>query len=324
MSLRYYISDSNNPYYNLATERYLFDSKKNGDIIIYLWQNKDTVVVGRYQNTYEEIDLKYARQGNIAVARRDTGGGAVYHDLGNLNYTFIVDENSGQLASCNNLLKSVFKYFGLRCVFQGRNDILINGFKISGTAQHIESGKLLHHGTLLISSNLEILENVLTRNNKIINSKAKCSNRRRVANLSEFIKIDVDDVFETYTTLLRSEDGREIEYLDEERISIVKDNKYSTNDWIYGFQPKFSYKSSMRLKSGTITALAVISNGVIEKVQFEGDFFTVGNLFDFENALCGMKINEKMAESMKIINGDMVIKGASSKDIASLFDDLRE
>ena len=80
----------------------------------------------------------------------------------------------------------------------------------------------------------------------------------------------------------------------------------------------------MRLKSGTITALAVISNGVIEKVQFEGDFFTVGNLFDFENALCGMKINEKMAESMKIINGDMVIKGASSKDIASLFDDLRE
>lgn len=322
--IRYFKSACVNPFYNLALEQYLFEKKPYGDIYIYLWQNDKTVVIGRHQNIYDEINLNYMHRNNIKAVRRTTGGGAVYHDMGNLNYSFIVDSGGRDLDICRYILGSVLSEYGIDFQMGGRNDIYVNENKISGTAQYSENGKLLYHGTLLVNSDLNVLYKVLTRKTKIMESKAKKSVHRKVANISEIanMNINVGDVMNAFLEKIRFMGTNII--LDTEEISKVHSikEKYESYSWNYGFQPEYTYKKTCRFRGGTISISVKLEDGVIKEIKFEGDFFALKNVKELEDGLLGCSM-ENLADTLRYVSAGNYIKDISEKDIESLFSDLR-
>ena len=314
-------SSSNDPTFNLALEQYLFEKKKN-EIYIYLWQNDHTVVIGRYQNIFEEVDMDYAKEQDIRIVRRDTGGGAVYHDLGNLNYSFIVDSESDSLKYCSCLLGDVLNEFGIKYCFEGRNDILVDGFKVSGTAQHENDGKILHHGTLLVDSNLEVMQRVLTRNNKISDSKSTKSNPHRVGNLAALAPqpVRVNDIITTFEEVtgchprtFEENDGRKVDRIEE----LIRD-KYSNDKWTFGFQPEFNFKNTKRFSSGSVSIDAHIENNIIQSINFSGDFFALKDIDELEMILVGCKLSDDLVSILDKHKGGEYIKGVSSAELAGM------
>ena len=179
-----------NPYLNLAIEEYLFLNSEED--VFLLWQNSPTVVIGKNQNVYNEIDFNFLKSNNILIARRITGGGAVYHDFGNLNFSFISVSDEKRTLDFNHfteLIIEALNSFGIDAKLSGRNDILVNDKKISGNAQCTQNGRVLHHGTLLYDTDFTVLSSVLKPDERKIQSKAIKSVRSRVANISEFLPI---------------------------------------------------------------------------------------------------------------------------------------
>ncbi len=311
--IKFLRSWNTDPAHNLASEQILFETKKPEEIIIFLWQNNNTVVVGRYQNVFEEVNTAYAHSVNAKIVRRITGGGAVYHDLGNLNYSFIV-ENDGELKSCKTLLKNAFNKLGLNVKFEGRNDIFIDGYKISGCASCRENGKILYHGTLLVNSDLDVLERVLTRNNKIFSKSVK-SNPKRVKNISSFISnINIE-------TVIKAVCGGEkiLEVADSHRTAELINNRYANDKWTYGFPPGYVYRNARHYGSGQVCVNADIQDGRIRDIKFSGDFIALRNIEELENSL----INKVFSSSLKNfldIHGNGFILGLQGSDIALLFE----
>lgn len=320
MRIKFFRSTSYDPFYNLALEEYLFNKKKAGEIYIYLWKNNKTVVIGRYQNVYDEVDLQYAQENGIKIVRRITGGGAVYHDLGNLNYSFITDSDSGDIDKCLALLRYILSEYGIECASQGRNDITVNGYKVSGTARHIAKGKLLYHGTLLLNSDLNILDKVLTRKMKIADSKAKRSISRKVANLSDLARqnITAKDIVQRF---IRQIGEAEEIAKDNETVQQLARSKYETTDWNYGFQPYYNYRETRRFQGGTLSITAHIDKGIIKSIQFNGDFFALKSIKELETKIKGAVVNELVARLQEIDAGSY-IQGISIEDIANSFSDV--
>ena len=309
--IKFYRSWNTDSAYNLATEQYLFETKKPEEIIIFLWQNDNVVVVGRYQNVFEEVDIAYANRIGAKIVRRITGGGAVYHDLGNLNYSFIVG-NDEELKSCNGILMNAFNQLGLNAQFEGRNDIFIDGYKISGCASCRENGRVLHHGTLLVNSDLNVLERVLTRSNKIVSSKSVKSKPKQVQNLSSFLKdISVERVIQAIC-------GQEkiIEIENNARINELAHSKYSNREWTYGFPPKYSYKNSRKFETGHVCVNADIEAGLIKDVKFSGDFIALRNIEELEEQLKGYSISElNFLKNFLCSAGDGFMLGIQGRDL---------
>ena len=322
MIIKYYYSNSTNPYANLAIEEVLFDSKKNDEIIIYLWQNDRTVVIGRYQNIFEEVNLDYASSHGIKVVRRLTGGGAVYHDLGNLNYSFIVDEHNDSIDYCRSILEKVLLKYDIVLEKQGRNDLIVNGAKVSGTAKHIEKGKILYHGTLLIKSDLSVLQKVLTRNNKISNSVSKKSVERRVANLSDIIgqNMSVEDIISDFSQELNMQPIHL--YEDNDKIVELVNKRYGTTMWNYGFQGSYDYSNKRRFNGGTVAVYVNIKMGIIEDIHFSGDFISEQDVSELEKKIKGLKLDTEMRNALKTICADKYIKGVTCEDMYSLFEEV--
>ena len=190
----YFETQSTDPAYNLAFEEYILTHFREGNILI-LWQNENAVIIGRNQNTEEEINKSFVDAHDIHVIRRNTGGGAVYHDLGNLNYSFIADADSVDRAATQLFISPVvnaLKDLDLNASFSGRNDILISDRKISGTAQQLSKGRLLLHGTLLFDSNPEMISGALNPDPTKFQSKSVKSVRSRVGNIRSFLHQDMD------------------------------------------------------------------------------------------------------------------------------------
>ena len=182
-------SKSYDPFHNLALDEYCFTIKKRGDTFILLWQNEKSVVIGRYQNPYEEINFDFARENNIKVARRNSGGGAVYQDLGNLNYSIIADfDPEYDIKRLSKPMITTLGNLGVNAQFQGRNDIYCGGYKISGNAQYTRSNKILHHGTLLVETDLAVLSEVLTSKTKFDDSSSSKSIKKKVCNLNSLLE----------------------------------------------------------------------------------------------------------------------------------------
>ena len=269
----YIENDSLNPYFNLALEEYLLTRGSgpvaSGDVLL-LWRNDKTVVVGRYQNTEQEINEQFCRANEISIVRRNTGGGAVYHDLGNLNFSMIAGYKQGDDVSLGRFLKVVRETLGKLGVgtqLQGRNDLAVDGLKISGSAQAIVGGRILHHGTLLCSTDLGMLSGAL-RNQKglgedagqsgagqdggagscgsVYRSKAVASVRSRVANISDFNNAVTVSVLKD--CLLAEFGGpaplerRELTAADLAEIRLLQKSKYETWQWNYGESPEISRK----------------------------------------------------------------------------------
>lgn len=299
MNKTFYLeTGSNDPAYNLAFEEYVQTHRRCGNYLI-LWQNANAVIIGRNQNAEEEINAAFVKAHNIKVIRRNTGGGAVYHDMGNLNYSFITDagdiaQRSAQLFT--DPVVGALKALGMDAEASGRNDILISGRKVSGTAQHIIQGRILHHGTLLFESNPEMIAGALNPDPTKFQSKSVKSVRSRVGNIRSFLPSDMPmQAFWDYLKTALSADGILPTSLTQEELAEIeklKQEKYDTWDWNFGRSPKFQRKARNRYAGGLLEIHLSVADGCIQQVRIIGDFLGLTSVEPLETALSGCAYRE--------------------------------
>ena len=299
MSVRYLETGSTDPCYNLALEQYVLEHRREGDWLL-LWQNANTVVVGLNQNTAEEINAPFVEAHRITVVRRMTGGGAVYHDLGNLNYSFITDVGDAEQLSIRRFTEPVCRALaamGVEAQTSGRNDILVGGKKVSGVAQRIVGGRILHHGTLLFDSNPEMIAGALHADSSKFRSKSAKSVRSRVGNIREFLPSDM--TLEQFRQGILDEltaDGMIRETLSGEELAEIRslaDEKYRSWDWTYGRSPDYALRNRRRFPGGTLEVRMNVHRGRIEDIVFFGDFMATAPQEPLTEALRGVRVEER-------------------------------
>ncbi|MDD4388883.1 MAG: lipoate--protein ligase [Bacilli bacterium] len=292
------INNSNNPYYNLALEEYLLKSETVPQELVWLWQNRPAVIVGRNQNTIEEINHTMIKEKGIDVVRRISGGGAVYHDLGNINFTFITSARDGSADLFRQFTAPVIaalRTVGVPAEFSGRNDIIVNNKKISGNAQAYYRDRMVHHGTILFDADLETVGAVLNVSMDKISSKGVKSVRSRVDNIKPYLKaaITIEDFKKILLQyLIQNQDITARTYrlgaADKAAIRGLVNTKYRTREWNYGQSPAFEMVRSGRFTGGKITFHINVKGGKIVGCRIFGDFFGKKDIEDLAAALLGV------------------------------------
>ncbi|HRT82255.1 MAG TPA: lipoate--protein ligase [Oscillospiraceae bacterium] len=293
------------PAFNLACEEY-FLKQREGSYIM-LWRNSSSIIIGINQNAYAELDMNFVEENNIPVIRRLTGGGAVYHDLGNLNFTFITRGHEG-LADFKEFLAPVTAYLrslGLDAEFSGRNDILVDGMKVSGNAQAKHKDKTMFHGTLLFSASLAILSRALKPNPLKLQAKGISSVVSRVANMQDLLKKDMDITEFTQGLKRHFEKSTQAEpyHLTPEDIKSIEDlvaNKYGKWDWNIGQAPNYSMENTALLPGGMVSINFSVENGLITALKISGDFFGSEPIGILEEKIIGSPHNrQKLSERLQ-------------------------
>ena len=293
MSVHYLETGSVDPCYNLALEEHILETRREEDWLL-LWQNANTVVVGLNQNTAEEIDPSFVEAHGIVVVRRMTGGGAVYHDLGNLNYSFITDTGDTETLSIARFCEPVCRALaslGVQAETSGRNDILVDGKKVSGVAQRISGRRILHHGTLLFDSDPDMIAGALRADPAKFVSKSAKSVRSRVGMLRDYLPEGTD--LQTFWTRLRDEltaDGLTEERLSEEELSEIRrlaEEKYRSWDWTYGKNPDYQVQRRRHFPGGSLELRMNVHRSRIEDLVFYGDFMAAVSQESVVEALRG-------------------------------------
>ncbi len=269
------------PHFNLATEEFLLRESSFDQPVMRIWQNSPAVIVGRFQNTLAEIDHDFIKANEIDIVRRITGGGAVYHDLGNINYT-IVQKAMARKIDFETFTRPIIKLlaqYGIKAELSGRNDIEIDGKKISGSAQTIVQGRILHHGTLLFSSDLEMLGKALKPKGGKLASKGVRSVGARVGNIAGYLteKLTADNFMEDIYRFFIQQPGNSahsLSFRDFKKIETLTDIKYRQWVWNFGQSPQFNLERSHRYEWGEVTFLLLVTGGLIESIKVYGDFFT--------------------------------------------------
>ena len=282
--MRLIFSKSNYAPLNLATEEFLL---KGQDVdIIYLYINAPCIIVGRKQNTLSEINHDYVTQNAIPVVRRLSGGGAVYHDMGNLNFCFIIRNVKNKDQDFSRYTMPVVNFLqglGVNAVLEGRNDLTIDGKKFSGNAKYFSDKNMLQHGTILFSASLGELSKALKVDSAKFNDKAVKSIQARVTNIYEHlpIKMELSEFTDRLIKYINAE-YYELNNIDLEQIDLLVKEKYDTWDWNYGNSPKYNYTKSIRTAGGTLQVEMMVDKGVINSLKFFGDFFSKQDIENFE------------------------------------------
>lgn len=303
----YINNDSLDPYYNMALEEYILKNTDSGERCLMLWRNKPAVIVGRFQNTIAEVNVEYVKRNNIAVVRRLSGGGSVYHDPGNINFTFIEKrtDNSAGFDRYTARVVRALGQMGVRAEVSGRNDITIDGMKFSGNAQYHYRDRVLHHGTILYSADLADIGQILRVKADKIESKGIKSVRSRVTNIQKYLpqQLSVAEFMTRFKELLVAGDKVREHFLSaEDRAAVhrLKDDKYLTWEWNYGNSPAFNLIKHGRFQCGGIEIGLAVERGLIRSCKIYGDFFSGGDsdLAVFEDKLTGVKYEEQTLDSV--------------------------
>jgi len=265
------------PYYNLAAEEFLLMTATTDTFMI--WSNEPSVIIGKHQNTSKEINHSYIESHKLPVVRRLSGGGTVYQDLGNVNFSFIYTDRKENLVDFRQFTKPIILFLqelGLNAAFQGKNNITVAGLKVSGNSAHIYKNKVLHHGSLLFNTDLEALHQALKGSEKLYKDKSVNSVRAKVTNVSYHIKNDLSG--KDFIGLFRSfihdyypgcfDDvlhGKETE-----AISKLAENKYKKYEWNFGYSPDYMYDAQWEMHNGNFCISLFVSDGLIRKAEISG------------------------------------------------------
>lgn len=321
--MKFSVLDTIDPHYNLAVEEYLFST--SSEEVFLLWQNSPTVVIGKNQNAFAEINKPVLEKNGVKLARRITGGGAVYHDEGNVNYSFITPNAKTEgidFSSYAEPILKALKTLGVTATLSGRNDIMVGDKKISGNAQHRVGNRVLHHGTLLFSSDLGFLSSVLKVDETKLKSKAVKSTRSRVENISSLIdkSLSVEDFIAYLSSfiiarykpeIISVEDNPQINALYERNKSIgwLYPDRTIVSDYTKTVKNRFSF--------GLVSIELSMKNDEINGVKIEGDFFGVQPIEELEDKLKGVKINDLSSVLSSVKVGDYIL-GMENLDFINL------
>ena len=313
-------NSSLDPYFNLAAEQYLLE-REDASPVFMLWRNSPAVIIGKNQNAYAELNEAFIRENDIKVVRRLTGGGAVFHDYGNVNYTFISPKDEAAALDfprfCAPIIEALCT-LGAKAVLSGRNDIEIDGRKVSGNAQTVCGDRILHHGTLLWDTDMSKLTGALKVDPEKIESKGIKSVRSRVANIRDVIGSEMDTLeFISYLFSCADAPFREFTRAEIDSINALRDSRYSTWEWNWGSSKNFSAYRKARFGYGKVEISLDSYGGIITAISIGGDFFGQKDITLLEKRLVGAKLE---FDSLNLLLYDVndYISGAKASDIASL------
>lgn len=292
--MRYIQLAGTDPAVNLAAEEWLLGHA--ADDVFMLWRNAKAVIVGRNQNTLSQIDEAFVRAHDIPVVRRLTGGGAVFHDLGNVNFTFIA-KGGGRDIDFGRFTRPIVEALGamgVRCGFEGRNDLAIDGRKISGNAQHVAKGRVLHHGTLLFAADMADLSGALRVHPSKFADKAVQSIPKRVTNIASHLP-DPMEVTEFMDRLMAHVSGEAargglgLSTEEEAGIAALAETKYRSWEWNFGFSPRYGFVKTTRTPGGLLEVHLDVADGLLRDVRLYGDFFGIRDIAVLEAVLRGCR-----------------------------------
>ncbi len=322
---------STDPMFNLALEEWLFANLDTHDAGYFLlWHNAPCIIVGRHQNTFQEINTSLVDAYNLPVVRRMTGGGAVYHDLGNVNFSFIRPLQAGEhghidFATFLNPMVDALQRLGINAVFSSRNDLTVGEKKISGSAQLRRAGKVLHHGTLLVHLDLDMLGAVLTGAPDKYLSKGISSVRSRVTNISELLSQSISP--ETHMHTIKE---TLMQYIAPEQMSTtpameagarkLMQEKYNTHAWNYGASPAFTELKKERFSFGLVECHINVHKGIISEVKIFGDFFAQRPVEELEKCFQGASYtSEGIGKALKDVQLAEYFSGCDEEDMRRFF-----
>lgn len=292
-------SINSNPYFNIAAEEYFLKYCTENYFVLYI--NSPSIIIGKNQNALSEININYVKKNKIPVVRRLSGGGAVYHSLGNLNFSFIINDSKNNLMNFKKFttpIIEVLKGLSINAENTGRNDLAIEGKKFSGNAQFKSKNRFLHHGTLLFSSDLKEVSRSLNADPMKFEDKSTKSVSSRVTNIADYLKekLTIEEFKELIFKQIITDNPKyhfyELTKNDLEKINELIKTKYETWDWNYGYFPKYNFSNKKKFPGGLIEIYIDVKDGIITNAKIFGDFFSKEDVSIFETTLINVKHDE--------------------------------
>jgi lipoate-protein ligase A len=320
-------SINSNPYFNIAAEEYFL--KYNTEDFFILYINSPSIIIGKNQNALSEINIDYVKKNKIPVVRRLSGGGAVYHGPGNLNFSFIINDSKNNLMNFKKFttpIIEVLKGLSINAENTGRNDLVIEGKKFSGNAQFKSKNRFLHHGTLLFSSDLEVVSKSLNTNPMKFEDKSTKSVSARVTNIADYLKekLTIEEFKKLIFKQIITGNPRyyfyELTKNDLEKIHEIVKAKYETWDWNYGYFPKYNFSNKKKFPGGLIEIYLDVKDGIIVNAKIFGDFFSKKDIGLFEKSLIDVKHDEVLLKNaLAAIKTTDYFLNFTESEILSLF-----
>ncbi|MBR5403584.1 MAG: lipoate--protein ligase [Bacteroidales bacterium] len=314
--MRYVINNCTDAHWNMAHDEFLLEGLTG--TVFCLWQNAPAVIIGLNQSAYAEVNLPYLEAGGILLARRVTGGGAVYHDLGNLNYS--IAGPAKEVEKCYDLMADALRRLGLPAERTGRNDILVNGLKCSGWAKRLSKDRMMIHGTLMWDVDFEALTEALAVPGSKLSAAGVASVRSRVCNLRPLLpQFKSLEEFRDALHGVLADGSPEIRLTDAQKAQITQrtKEKFGTWDWIYGRSPKTEFERTRKFPCGTVTAHYTLTHGVFSELEFTGDFIGNRPAQELSAALIGKRLEDVLSQPVQDY-----FEGVTPQEFLSVFHQL--